>query len=193
MSEIIQTRLQIGEKKLYIKIPSQKYNIKEINNYICFFKYSFSIMMWKYIYAAFLMIAFTACHTNKTLEKSDKPASTANYTLPEHLSVSASFRMFWDAWNADLRQSGNNLEKYIPSELLIKRFSLHNQNGNYLLTGYLHTAADFKEENLLHIGGHCIKYNDSIYSFAIPLKILPQFITLPGITYIECSSPVRNR
>ena len=54
-------------------------------------------MMWKYIYAAFLMIAFTACHTNKTLEKSDKPASTANYTLPEHLSVSASFRMFWDA------------------------------------------------------------------------------------------------
>ena len=68
-------------------------------------------MMWKYIYAAFLMIAFTACHTNKTLEKSDKPASTANYTLPEHLSVSASFRMFWDAWNADLRQSGNNLEK----------------------------------------------------------------------------------
>ena len=106
-------------------------------------------MMWKYIYAAFLMIAFTACHTNKTLEKSDKPASTANYTLPEHLSVSASFRMFWDAWNADLRQSGNNLEKYVPS--------------------------------------------DSIYSFAIPLKILPQFITLPGITYIECSSPVRNR
>ena len=70
-------------------------------------------MMWKYIYAAFLMIAFTACHTNKTLEKSDKPASTANYTLPEHLSVSASFRMFWDAWNADLRQSGNNLEKYV--------------------------------------------------------------------------------
>jgi len=150
-------------------------------------------MMWKYIYAAFLMIAFTACHTNKTLEKSDKPASTANYTLPEHLSVSASFRMFWDAWNADLRQSGNNLEKYVPSELLIKRFSLHNQNGNYLLTGYLHTAADFKEENLLHIGGHCIKYSDSIYSFAIPLKILPQFITLPGITYIECSSPIRNR
>ena len=88
-------------------------------------------MMWKYIYAAFLMIAFTACHTNKTLEKSDKPASKANYTLPEHLSVSASFRMFWVAWNADLRQSGNNLEKYIPSELLIKRFSLHNQNGNY--------------------------------------------------------------
>ena len=87
----------------------------------------------------------------------------------------------------------NNLEKYIPSELLIKRFSLHNQNGNYLLTGYLHTAADFKEEDLLHIGGHCIKYSDSIYSFAIPLKILPQFITLPGITYIECSSPVRNR
>ena len=62
------------------------------------------------------MIAFTACHTNKTLEKSDKPASTANYTLPEHLSVSASFRMFWDAWNADLRQSGNNLEKYVPSD-----------------------------------------------------------------------------
>ena len=43
-------------------------------------------MMWKYIYAAFLMIAFTACHTNKTLEKSDKPASTANYTLPENIS-----------------------------------------------------------------------------------------------------------
>ena len=60
-------------------------------------------MMWKYIYAAFLMIAFTACHTNKTLEKSDKPASTANYTLPEHLSVSASFRMFWDAWNATIK------------------------------------------------------------------------------------------
>ena len=109
------------------------------------------------------MIAFTACHTNKTLEKSDKPASTANYTLPEHLSVSASFRMFWDAWNADLRQSGNNLEKYVPSELLIKRFSLHNQNGNYLLTGYLHTVADFKEENLLHIGGHCIKYIVLLY------------------------------
>ena len=97
-------------------------------------------MMWKYIYAAFLMIAFTACHTNKTLEKSDKPASKANYTLPEHLSVSASFRMFWVAWNADLRQSGNNLEKYIPSELLIKRFSLHNHLSLFFHEIWCHTS-----------------------------------------------------
>ena len=75
-------------------------------------------MMWKYIYAAFLMIAFTACHTNKTLEKSDRPASTANYTLPEHLSVSASFRMFWDAWNADLRQS---FRKIYPVRIVDKK------------------------------------------------------------------------
>ena len=89
--------------------------------------------------------------------------------------------------------TGNIPHQILDNPTANNRIIRHNQNGNYLLTGYLHTAADFKEENLLHIGGHCIKYSDSIYSFAIPLKILPQFITLPGITYIECSSPVRNR
>lgn len=149
--------------------------------------------MWKYLCTGLAILAFTACHTHKNMPKSDTSAEITNYSLPEGLNVSASFRMFWEAWNNDIEQHGQTPDEYIPSELLKKRFSLREQNGEYLLSGYLHTEKGFDPEALSAIGGMCTAYGDSIYSFAIPLKSLTRFIALPGIRYIESASPVRNR
>ncbi len=149
--------------------------------------------MWKFICTAMLIIALAACHTNKSMSKTEHTVVTTDYTLPQEVSASASFRMFWDTWTADLKQSGKTLDEYIPSERLIQRFVLRPQNGEYLVTGFLHTNDEFNVDALTQLGGYGVKYNDSMYSFAIPLRSLPQFVTLPGITYIEAASPVRNR
>ena len=149
--------------------------------------------MWKYLCTLLAVLAFTACHTNKSAPTHPPTAETASDFLPEGINVSASFRMFWDTWTADLKQSGKTLDEYVPSERLIQRFVLRPQNGEYLVTGFLHTNDEFNVDALTQLGGYGVKYNDSMYSFAIPLRSLPQFVTLPGITYIEAASPVRNR
>lgn len=149
--------------------------------------------MWKFICTAMLIIALAACHTNKSMSKTEHTVVTTDYTLPQEVSASASFRMFWDTWTADLKQSGKTLDEYVPSERLIKRFALRQRNNEYLVTGFLNTQAEFDINSLNQLGGYGVKYNDSMYSFAIPLRSLPQFVTLPGITYIEAASPVRNR
>lgn len=142
---------------------------------------------------AVIAIALAACHTNKNMSKTENTVETTDYTLPQDLSVSASFRMFWDAWNAELAQSGKGIDSYTPSDLLIQRFALRNQNGEYLMTGFLHTNTEFEADALTQLGGYCVKYNDTMYSFAVPLRSLTRFIALPGITYIEAASPARPR
>lgn len=149
--------------------------------------------MWRFICTALLVTALAACHTNKNMSKTENTVETTTNTLPQDLPVSASFRMFWEAWNADLAQSGKSIDAYTPSSLLIQRFSLRNQNGEYLATGFLHTEPDFDAEAMTQLGGYCVKYSDTMYSFAVPLKSLVRFVALPGITYIEASSPVRPR
>ena len=149
--------------------------------------------MWKFICTAMLIIALAACHTNKSMSKTEHTVVTTDYTLPQELSVSASFRLLWDSWSAEFKQSGKTLDQYVPSEQLIKRFALRQRNNEYLVTGFLHTNDEFNVDALTQLGGYGVKYNDSMYSFAIPLRSLPQFVTLPGITYIEAASPVHNR
>lgn len=149
--------------------------------------------MWRFICTALLATALVACHTNKNMSKTENTVETTTFTLPQDLPVSASFRMFWEAWNADFAQSGKSLDAYIPSPLLVQRFALRNQDNEYLATGFLHTDAEFEAEAVTQLGGYCVKYSDTMYSFAMPLKSLVRFVTLPGITYIEASSPVRPR
>ncbi len=149
--------------------------------------------MWKFICTAMLIIALAACHTNKSMSKTEHTVVTTEYTLPQELSVSASFRMLWNSWSAEFKQSGKTLDQYVPSEQLIKRFALRQRNNEYLVTGFLNTQAEFDINSLNQLGGYGTKYNDSTYSFAIPLRSLPQFVALPGIIYIEAAAPVRNR
>ncbi len=149
--------------------------------------------MWKYLCSMLAVLAFTACHTNKNMSTNTAPTETVNDILPEGVNVSASFRMFWEAWNTDLRQKEDSPEKYTPSDSLIKRFSLREQNGEYLLSGYLHAEEGFNPDNLSEISGYITRYSDSIYSFAVPLKSLSRLVALPGIRYIETASPVQNR
>lgn len=149
--------------------------------------------MWRFICTTLLAIALVACHTNKNMSKTENTVETTDYTLPQDLSVSASFRMFWEAWTADLTQSGKKIDAYTPSPRLVQRFALRNQNGEYLVSGFLHTDPKFEAEAVTQLGGYCVKYNDTMYSFAVPLKSLVHFVALPGITYIEASSPVRSR
>ena len=70
--------------------------------------------MWKFICTAMLIIALAACHTNKSMSKTEHTVVTTDYTLLQEVSASASFRMFWDTWTADLKQSGKTLDEYVP-------------------------------------------------------------------------------
>ena len=150
--------------------------------------------MWRFTCMALLVaFALAGCHTNKNMSKTENMVETTNYTLPKDISVSTSFRMLWDAWKDEVAQSGKPAEQYTPSAQLIKRFSLRNQNGEYLVTGFLQTTPGFTTESRTQLGGHCVKYNDTTYSFGMPLRSLASFVNLPGIVYIEASSPVQPR
>ncbi len=147
--------------------------------------------MWKYICPLLIALGIASCQSSqKTITNN---VVTESYTLPDSLSVSPAFRIFWEAWNNDLQQAGVALTDYTPSEELAQRYILRQSHGSYCLSGFLHTYPDFNIETLTELGGHAVAYNGGIYTFSIPLKELPRFVTLPGIKNIESASTVQMR
>ncbi len=148
--------------------------------------------MWKYICPLLLAALLGACHTSKKVSETEN-LLTESYTLPDTLSASVSFRMFWDEWNRELQQAGVPLAQYVPSDELAQRYILRQNQGIYCLTGFLHTYPNFNPQSLIELGGNCVAYGEGIYTFSIPVIALPQFVALPGIKYIESASPVHMR
>ncbi len=148
--------------------------------------------MWKYISPLLLLLALVACHSSKK-STTNNVVVVESYLLPDTVSASPAFRLFWEEWNNELQQAGVPLAEYSPSEDLAQRYALRKSDEGYSLTGFLHTHPDFNADLLVKLGGSCVAYTDGIYTFAIPVKELPQFITLPGIKYIESALPVHLR
>ncbi len=148
--------------------------------------------MWKYICPLLLAFGITACHSAKE-SVSESATSATEYVLPDSLSTSPGFRMFWTEWNTHLKQSGKTWAEFTPTEELAKKYSLRKNSDGYILSGFLHTSPDFDKESLTLIGGNCVAYGKGIFTFHIPVREIPRLVTLPGITYIECASPAQLR
>ncbi len=148
--------------------------------------------MWRYICLLLLAFGFTACHSAQKATAIDKVV-VESYILPDSLSVSPAFGMFWNDWNSELQQAGVNLTDYIPSEDLTQRYLLRQNQGEYYLNGFLHTNPLFNAKSITALRGNCVAYGEGIYTFAIPVRELPRFVALPGIVYIESASPAHLR
>ncbi len=148
--------------------------------------------MWKYIPLLLLAFGVAACHSSQKATATDRVVAES-YALPDSLSVSPAFGMFWNDWNRELQQAEVALADYTPSEELAQRYLLRQDRGVYYLNGFLHTNVQFNALSLTALGGHCVAYGEGIYTFSIPVRELPRLVALPGIVYIESASPAHLR
>ncbi|MFV0468524.1 MAG: hypothetical protein ACK5MK_06310 [Dysgonomonas sp.] len=118
-----------------------------------------------------------------------KKESIESISLPESISFSNGFRMFWD----DLKEDSNNFrfENYVPSKEFISKYNLKKgDDGKYLVTGFLQVESNFDATLLSSIDCSFVRYTDQLNSFRIPVDKIPELVKTKGIIRVESSSKV---
>lgn len=104
---------------------------------------------------------------------------------------SSGFNVFLTALSEEAE--GNSLDQFVPSENLIKQFSLKKIDGLFNIFGFLQTDHSFQEKEVEKIGGKLIPYSLQIYSFHIPIESIQKLIQIKGITFIEINQKTRTK
>lgn len=136
-------------------------------------------MNYKFLfYTVIASVLMSCCSTSKNISMKKEQSLITN-----NVQLSNNFRSFWN----ELREEAGEqpLEQFIPSDILIQRYSLIEHDKQFYLSGFLYTNSTFNEENIKDIGGNVVIYTDKIKTFSIPVKSIPLLIQIKGITYIE--------
>lgn len=144
-------------------------------------------MKAKFLCCGIVIIMLVGCAS------SNKNTNTENtqQTSVSKAQLSNSFNTFWRELTEEA--DGKLLEQFIPSQKLIKRYSLREQNQQFFISGFLHTDSTFNKADIENIGGNIVTSASMIKTFSIPIKNIPLFIQIKGITYIEIGQKVRTK
>ncbi len=136
-------------------------------------------MNTKYLFYTVIASALIGCcSTTKNISIKKEQSLITN-----NVQLSNNFRSFWNELN---NEAGNKpLDQFIPSNILIARYSLIEHDKQFYLSGFLYSDSTFNEEKIKDIGGNVVTYTDKIKTFSVPVKSIPLLIQIKGITYIE--------
>ncbi|WP_321518477.1 hypothetical protein [uncultured Bacteroides sp.] len=140
----------------------------------------------KFLCCAVIAILLAGCSSYHKSIRTDNSQTM----LISKAQLSNSFKSFWK----DLIEeaNGKSLEQYIPSQTLIERYSLREQNQHFLVSGFLHTDSTFNKTDVENLGGNVVTYSNKIKTFSVPIGKIPQFIQIKGIIYIEIGKKVKT-
>lgn len=129
-------------------------------------------------YTVIASVLIGCCSTSKNISIKKEQSLITN-----NVQLSNNFRSFWNELNNEAGE--RPLDQFIPSNILIERYSLIEHNKQFYLSGFLYSDSTFNEEKIKDIGGNVVTYTDKIKTFSIPVKSIPLLIQIKGITYIE--------
>ena len=112
--------------------------------------------------------------------------------LPEGINFSNSFRMFWDAFAQDTKRA-RSLDKYTPSDKLLANAAVAERDGEYVVSGFITTGADFDQAAFDALGGTLNRIDGTTATFQMPLKRLPDMWRVRGIVSVEAAQKVYLR
>jgi hypothetical protein len=143
-------------------------------------------MKMKSLCCAIITILLVGClSSHKSIS-----ADNSQTTFMNEAKLSNSFSSFWKELTEEA--NGKSLDHYIPSQKLIERYSLREQNKQFMISGFLHTDSTFNKTDIEELGGNVVEYSNKIKTFSVPIKKIPQFIQIKGIIYIEIGKKVKT-
>ncbi len=131
------------------------------------------------------------CGTQKAANNAARHASIVG-ELPENIDFSNSFRMFWDAFVQDTKRV-RSLDKYTPSDKLLENAAVSEQEGEYVVSGFVTIDNTFDEAAFAALGGTLNRIDDTTATFQMPLKRLPNMWQVRGIVSVEAAQKVYLR
>ncbi len=134
--------------------------------------------MKKLIYMA-IAFTLTACVAKRQI-----------VTLPETVSCNPTFQMLWASFTEETKNL-RSLDSYTPSDEFVANYNLSEQDGKYIVSGFLQTNEQFSQTDFEKLGGSLVSYNNGLYTFRIPVNNLAKMVYLQGITRIEASNKVQ--
>lgn len=135
----------------------------------------------------------TACCAQKNATDQNAAChKSAVGCLPAEIDFSNSFRMFWDAFVQDTKHI-RSLDKYKPSGKLLQNAAVAERDGEYVVSGFITTGADFDQAAFDALGGTLNRIDDTTATFQMPLKRLPDMWRVRGIVSVEAAQKVYLR
>ena len=106
--------------------------------------------------------------------------------LPNHLSVSNQFRLFWADLQNDLGNSP--VEKYVPTDSFIEKYHLKLSDGEYSFSGFLKVSESFDPSSVQKINGTLHSYANGMYLLRVPIREVFALVLIKGINRIEIAT-----
>lgn len=109
--------------------------------------------------------------------------------LPKNINFSAGFKLFWNDFAEETKHL-TTLNGYIPSEEMLLMHNIQRfDDGEYGIQGFLQVQKSiFDEDAFKHLGGTLTHFNADLYTFSMPLKMLPEMLKVPGIVQVEMAA-----
>ncbi len=139
---------------------------------------------------AFCLTTTSCCSTKKTA--TTKTNTSLVGELPSNIDFSTSFLVFWTAFQDDTKGL-KSLENYKPSQEIIDLAAVSLVDDEYMLSGYLKTDANFDETAFAHLGGIINRIDETLATFKMPLKNVPEMLKLKGLVSVEAANRVQLR
>lgn len=128
-----------------------------------------------------LMVGFNLCVS----------CAASQTTLPERISASNQFRMFWNELQKEQKNKSGKI--FHPSKEFVDKFNLENYSGEYYISGFLHVNDSFEPERVTDLNGTLSRYSNSLFTFRLPISQTSKFVRIKGIVRIELSQKVHKK
>lgn len=148
--------------------------------------------MKKVLLALVCLISVSAFAANPDACASKKSNKLAE-ELPGTARFSNQFKFFWSDFVYEVNNTKKGLKRYKPSAEMVEFHALAQDGANYVLTGYIQTAGkNFDVEAARALGVTLNEMLTDIYSFRCPLKVLPEFIAMPGLKTVAAGKQLKQ-
>lgn len=107
--------------------------------------------------------------------------------------VSASAKRLFASIDKDLKETTRDLATYVPSKAVVDEFGLREQQGQFMMTGFIRTTQAFEPASIDAIGGSSGASSVGLRTVSVPVRQINHFLQIKTIEYFELATQATNK
>ena len=137
------------------------------------------------------VIGLSCCGPKKTFDQTT--VSESGHIEAPAFEVSASAKRLFAAIEKELKESTGDLATYATSKTVVDEFGLREQQGQFMITGFIRTTPAFDPAIMEALGGSSGTSSGGMRTVSLPVKQINHFLQIKTIEYFELAAQATNK
>lgn len=137
------------------------------------------------------VIGLSCCGTSKTVDQATSMES--GRVVTPAFDISAPAKRLFAAVEMELKESAGDLATYVPSNPVVDEFGLREQQGQFMMTGFIRTTLAFEPASIEAIGGSSGTSSGGLRTLSVPIRQINHFLQIKTIEYFELATQATSK